>query len=55
MLESEILSDPTIKQFLELFQQSEWAAICRLMILAGIKGVKGIQIVDGKIQANSIE
>ena len=55
MLEKEILNDPTIKQFLGLFQQHEWATICRLMILAGIKGVKGIEIVNGKIQSDAIE
>ena len=49
MIEKAILEDRTIKEFLKLFEQNEWPTVCRLMIIAGIKGVKGIEIVNGKI------
>jgi hypothetical protein len=55
MIFKEIVEDQTIKSFLALFAENEWPTVCRLMILAGIKGVKGIQIIDGKIDKAQIE
>ena len=49
MIEKTILEDSTIKQFLTLFEKNEWPTVCRLMIIAGIKGVKGIEIVNSQL------